>query len=195
MTDALPLVPHAVVEWMPFCQAAGFFLATFVLEDVAAVGAGLLLANDAISWPAAFTACFLGIWLGDAGLYALARFAGRGWFERSFLRKFSPKVARSEKWFAEHGAPILIFSRLVPGARLPTYLAAGFLRVPAGRFLLITGMAAFAWTVRHSIPRPDLRSPACQMAGCLPIRRAAVARRGVGFVRRPAIAPPGVREF
>jgi membrane protein DedA with SNARE-associated domain len=117
-----------------------------VLEDVAAVGAGLLLAAGQISWPAAFTACFLGIWLGDAGLYALARFAGRGWFERSSLRKFSAKVTRSEKWFAERGTPILIFSRFVPGARLPTYLAAGFLRVPVARFLLITGLAAFVWT-------------------------------------------------
>jgi membrane protein DedA with SNARE-associated domain len=146
MTEALPLAPHAVAEWMPFWKAAGFFFATFVLEDVAAVGAGLLLAAGSISWPAAFTACFLGIWLGDAGLYALARFAGRGWFERSSLRKFSTKVARSEKWFAARGTPILIFSRLVPGMRLPTYLAAGFLRVPAVRFLLITGLAAFVWT-------------------------------------------------
>jgi membrane protein DedA with SNARE-associated domain len=145
MTEALPLAPHAVAEWMPFWKAAGFFLATFVLEDVAAASAGLLLANGSISWPAAFTACFLGIWLGDAGLYALARFAGRGWFERSAWRKFSAKVARSEKWFAERGTPILIFSRLVPGLRLPTYLAAGFLRVPAVRFLLITGIAAFVW--------------------------------------------------
>ena len=146
MTEALPLSPGAVAEWLPFWKAAGFFLATFVLEDVAAVGAGLLLAAGQISWPAAFTACFLGIWLGDAGLYAVARFAGRGWFERSSLRKYSAKVARSERWFAERGTPILIFSRFVPGARLPTYLAAGFLRVPASRFLLITGLAAFVWT-------------------------------------------------
>jgi len=132
---------------MPLWKAAGFFLATFVLEDVATVGAGLLLATGAISWPAALTACFLGIWLGDAGLYALARFGGRKWFERSSLRRFSAKVARSEKWFAERGTPILIFSRLVPGARLPTYLAAGFLRVAAARFLLITGIAAFFWTI------------------------------------------------
>ena len=146
MTEVLPLAPPAVAGWMPLWKAAGFFFATFVLEDAAAVGAGLLLAAGSISWPVAFTACFLGIWLGDAGLYALARFAGRGWFERSPLRKFSAKIARSEKWFAERGTPILIFSRLVPGARLPTYLAAGFLRVPAPRFLLITGSAAFVWT-------------------------------------------------
>lgn len=147
MTQSLPLSPAAVAEWVPFAKAAGFFLATFVLEDVAAVGAGLLLATGGISWPAAFAACFLGIWMGDAGLYALARYAGRGWFERSSLHRFAAKVAESERWFAERGTPILIFSRLVPGARLPTYLAAGFLRVPLPRFLLVTGVASCGWTV------------------------------------------------
>jgi len=146
MIEALPLAPDAVAEWLPWGQAAGCFLATFVLEDAAAVGAGLLLASGSMSWPAAFTACFLGIWLGDAGLYVLARYAGRGWFERSAWRKFSPQVARSEKWFAARGTPILVFSRCAPGTRLPTYLAAGFLRVPAARFLLVTGLAALGWT-------------------------------------------------
>jgi membrane protein DedA with SNARE-associated domain len=144
--DAISLSPQAIAEWMPFAKAAGFFFATFILEDVAAVGAGLLLATGQISWPAAFLACFLGIWMGDAGLYALARWAGRGWFERSSLRRFSAKVTDSERWFAERGTIILIFSRMVPGARLPTYLAAGFLRLPLPRFLFVTGAASFGWT-------------------------------------------------
>lgn len=147
MIEALPLSPQAIAEWMPFAKAAGFFFATFILEDVAAVGAGLLLATGQITWPAAFLACFLGIWMGDAGLYALARWAGRGWFERSSLRKFSGKVAESERWFAERGTVILIFSRMIPGARLPTYLAAGFLRLPLPRFLLVTGVASGVWTL------------------------------------------------
>src|SRR5258706_4799283 len=147
MTEALPLSPSTVAEWIPFGKVAGFFLATFVLEDVAAVGAGLLLATGGISWPAAFAASLLGIWMGDAGLYALARYAGRGWFERSTLRRFAAKVAESERWFSERGTPILILSRLVPGARLPTYLAAGFLGVPLRRFLLITGVASCVWTL------------------------------------------------
>src|SRR5689334_15299662 len=121
MTETLTLSPQAIADWLPFAKAAGFFLATFVLEDVAAIGAGLLLATGEISWPAAFAACFLGIWTGDAGLYAVARYAGRGWFERSSLKKFEAKVARSERWFAERGTEILIFSRMVPGTRLPTY--------------------------------------------------------------------------
>ena len=146
MTEALPFSPHAVAEWLPFWKAAGFFLATFILEDLAAVGAGLLLATGQISWPAAFLACFLGIWSGDAGLYALARLGGRRWFDKSSLKRFSAKVSRSERWFQQRGTIMLVFSRLVPGARLPTYLAAGFLRVPLTRFLLVTGIASFVWT-------------------------------------------------
>ena len=146
MIETLSMSSGAMAEWMPWGKAAGFFFATFVLEDAAAIGAGLLLATGQISWPAAFLACFFGIWLGDAGLYALARFAGRNWFEKSVLKKHSAKVARSENWFRERGTTILIFSRAIPGTRLPTYLAAGFFRVPLARFLIITGAAAFVWT-------------------------------------------------
>ena len=147
MSSALPWPAQDIAEWMPLWQAAGFFFATFILEDVATVGAGLLLATGAVTWPVAFFACFLGIWMGDAGLYALARFGGRNWFERSPLRRYRGKVATSERWFSERGTPILIFSRLVPGARLPTYLAAGFLRWPLSKFLWITGAASFVWTL------------------------------------------------
>jgi membrane protein DedA with SNARE-associated domain len=147
MTEALSFSPQAVADWMPFWKAAGFFFGTFLLEDVAAVGAGLLLASHHISWPSAFVACFLGIWLGDVGLYAIARQGGRRWFDRSRFSRHAAKVDRSEQWFSQRGTAILIFSRLVPGARLPTYLAAGFLRVPLPRFLLVTGVAAFAWTL------------------------------------------------
>src|SRR5262249_13654398 len=147
MTQALPLSPAGVGEWLPFAKAAGFFLATFVLEDVAAVGAGLLLATGGIGWPAAFAAGFLGILVGDAGPYAVARYGGRAWFERSSLHRFAAKVTKSELWFAKRGTPILIFSRMLPGARLPTYLAAGFLRLPLPQFLFVTGAASLGWTL------------------------------------------------
>ncbi|MGC3957413.1 MAG: VTT domain-containing protein [Verrucomicrobiota bacterium] len=72
---------------------------------------------------------------------------GRRWFERSRFSKYAAKVQRSEDWFSKRGTPILVFSRLMPGARLPTYLAAGFLRVPIARFLVVTGVASFIWTL------------------------------------------------
>jgi hypothetical protein len=63
-------------------------------------------------------------------------------------RFFDPvAVARSEGWFAEKGTWLLLSSRFVSGTRLPTYLAAGFLRLPFGRFLLVTGTAVAVWTV------------------------------------------------
>ena len=147
LTDSLLAPAQDLAGWWPLGKAAGFFLATFVLEDAAAVGAGLLLASGGISWPAAFLSCFLGIWFGDVGLYLLARFGGRRWFEKSSLKRFAPQVTQSERWFAQRGTAILIFSRMVPGTRLPTYLAAGFLRVPLRRFLPITGAASLVWTL------------------------------------------------
>jgi membrane protein DedA with SNARE-associated domain len=145
MTAPLPWPSFG--HWLPFGQAAGFFVATFILEDVATVGAGLLLALGSVTWATAFWACFLGIWSGDAGLYALARIGGRRWFEKSRWHRFGTKVDQSEQWFTRRGIPILIFSRMLPGARLPTYLAAGFLRVPLKRFLWVTGVASFIWTI------------------------------------------------
>ncbi len=142
-----PLPWPASGNWLSLSQAAGFFVATFILEDVATVGAGLLLAVGSVTWATAFWACFLGIWSGDAGLYALARIGGRRWFAKSSLRRFNEKVRQSESWFARRGTTILIFSRMLPGARLPTYLAAGFLRVPLKRFLWVTGLASLIWTV------------------------------------------------
>ncbi len=140
-------LPAGFDLWPPAWQAAALFFSTFVLEDVAAVGAGLLLSAGVLTWPLAFGACFLGIWVGDASLYALARLVGRNWFERTSLKRFSGRVARSERWFAERGNSILVFSRLLPGARLPTYVAAGFLRLPLRRFALVTGIASCAWTI------------------------------------------------
>jgi len=132
--------------WSAGFQAAVLFLSTFVLEDVAAVGAGLLIATGALAWPTAFGACFIGIWVGDAGLYGFARIVGRNWFERSSWARFSSRVEQIERWFSRRGNWILVFSRLLPGARLPTYLAAGFLRLPLNRFLLITAAASLVWT-------------------------------------------------
>src|SRR5205814_1688522 len=45
MAQALPWPVNDIADWMPLWQAAGFFFATFILEDVATVGAGLLLAG------------------------------------------------------------------------------------------------------------------------------------------------------
>ncbi len=138
----------AFIQGLPVgWQMLALFGGTFILEDLAAIAGGLLLAAGSLGWNGAFWPCFLGIWLGDVGLYALARMGGRTWFEQSRFSRFNAQVNTSEQWFARRGNMILIFSRLLPGARLPTYLAAGFLRVPWARFLLVTGTASLLWAI------------------------------------------------
>src|SRR5882672_7371467 len=148
---ASPLIslPMGFHDWVPVAQAATFGLLTFVQEDVPTVSAALLAAAGNLSWHAGFFGVFLGIWIGDALLYLLARGVGRPLLQRAWAKRFFDPVAvaRSEKWFAEKGTWLLLSSRFVPGTRLPTYLAAGFLRLPFGRFLLVTGSAVAVWTV------------------------------------------------
>ena len=130
-------------------QATTLGLLTFVQEDVPTVTAALLAAAGNLTWQAGFLGVFLGIWMGDALLYLLARSVGRPLLQRPWARRFfnPAAVAQSEKWFAEKGTWLLVSSRFVPGTRLPTYLAAGFLRLLFGKFLLVTGTAVAVWTV------------------------------------------------
>src|SRR5213594_1350930 len=117
----LPLGFH---EWMPLAQALTLGLLTFVQEDVPTVSAALLAAAGSLTWKVGFLGCFLGIWIGDALLYGLARGVGRPMMHLAWARRFVDPVAvaRSEQWFADKGAWLLLSSRFVPGARLPTYL-------------------------------------------------------------------------
>jgi membrane protein DedA with SNARE-associated domain len=71
---------------------------------------------------------------------------GRPWFELSWLRRHAGKVRRSEEAFARYGMWLLLVSRVIPGTRLPTFLAAGFLRMPWLQFLSVMGVASFFWT-------------------------------------------------
>ena len=150
MSDTLPLwLPLGFHDWLPGAQAVTLGLLTFLQEDVPTVGAALLAGAGHLSWPAGLLGCFLGIWVGDALLYLLARGVGRPLLERSWSKRFfdPAAVARSGRWFAAKGPWLLLSSRFVPGTRLPTYHAAGFLRLPFERFLLVTGMAVAVWTV------------------------------------------------
>ena len=150
MTDFVPiLLPLGFHGWHPGIQALTLGLLTFVQEDIPTVSAALLAAAGHLPWEVGLLGCFLGIWAGDALLYLLARGLGRPLLEARWTRQFFNPTAilRSEQWFTERGAWLLFSSRFVPGTRLPTYLAAGFLRLPFGRFLMVTGAGVALWTV------------------------------------------------
>lgn len=132
------------------------FFGTFLLEDVALAFALGLVADGKMMVGSAFLACFLGISIGDLGLYFIGYFAGMLGLEKRFK---SIKKARASL-VSENRSDILtysvVISRFIPGTRLPTYLAAGLLRYPLLRFLILTivtvlGWVALAFTVGHSL--------------------------------------------
>jgi len=122
-------------------------LLSFVSEDAATVSSALSIFGGPISWPLGFSACFVGIWLGDLGLYSLARCLGKTILQTNWVARFADAAAieSCQKKFNQRGSVALFVSRFVPGTRLPTYLAAGLLSMPPVRFALITGLAALLW--------------------------------------------------
>lgn len=125
----------------------GLFLLSFLSEDSATLAGAGLAAFDRLPVPVAFLGCFAGVWLGDLGLFLLARQFGRPVLDRLWIgkRASAQKIEQSEAWFARFGIWALVASRFVPGSRLPTYVTAGLLRMPIARFAVITGALAIVW--------------------------------------------------
>jgi len=122
-------------------------LLSFISEDAATILSALSLFGGPIAWPLGFAACFAGIWLGDLGLYSLARFFGKPILRSRWIARFADAAAieRCQIRFNECGSLTLLASRFIPGTRLPTYLAAGLLSMPISRFALVTAFAAVLW--------------------------------------------------
>src|SRR6266480_5321147 len=127
--------------------ATAIILLSFVSEDAATISSALSIFGGPISWPLGFAACFTGIWLGDLGLYSLARCAGKNVLHSRWLARLADPatITRCEKTFVQNSTFTLIATRFIPGTRLPTYLAAGLLSMPLARFALVTAFAALLW--------------------------------------------------
>jgi membrane protein DedA with SNARE-associated domain len=127
--------------------STAIILLSFISEDAATLSSALSIFGGPISWPLSFVACFAGIWLGDLGLYALARCFGRSVLQARWMARFTDEatIERCQTRFNEHGSLTLLASRFIPGTRLPTYLAAGLLSMPVSRFALVTAFAAVLW--------------------------------------------------
>lgn len=123
-------------------------LATLVSEDATCIATGLLVARGEIGFVAGSVACFTGIFLGDLLLFWVGRLFGRRALALPLLRgRIAPAaLARASLWLERRGPVVIALSRLTPGMRLPTYLAAGALDTPARAFTLYFLVAAALWT-------------------------------------------------
>lgn len=122
--------------------------ATFASEDLACIGAGLLVADGRLAFVPATLACAFGIWFGDGLLYLAGRTIGRSIAKRRPFSWFLSAAAleRGAAFFDRHGVRSIFVSRFTPGLRLPTYVAAGLTRMPFARFAAWFACAALLWT-------------------------------------------------
>ena len=129
---------------MPMLMAALIVLATFILEDAATIAAALLAAGGYIDPGLGLGALYFGIVVGDLALYGIGRYAAG---HPRAVRWVGPKrIKRGRAWMHDRLAPALIGARFLPGMRLPTYIASGFLKVSFFRFSMIAIAATAAWT-------------------------------------------------
>ena len=116
-------------------------------EEVPIVFAGYMSSGPEpfLNFYAAFAACLSGALLGDLLIYAIGRYLGTGFLRRhphlSHLLH-EEREKQMEAWIHRHGLKVFFVARFMVGIRAPIYLAAGMLRVPFRRFLLVDAFAA-----------------------------------------------------
>lgn len=140
---------EAWAEGGPLGLLVALALGTLISEDASCVAAGLFVAKGTLGLFAATTACCLGILVGDLGLYYAGRALSRVKTARPPLSWIvsAGALVKGRAWFARHGPKAVVLSRFLPGTRLPTYVAAGFLGVPLPAFTLSFVPAAVVWTI------------------------------------------------
>jgi membrane protein DedA with SNARE-associated domain len=143
------LANEAFLEWLryfteyPVILAIMIVIATFILEDVATIGAGLLALDGYLDPQIALGALIFGIAVGDLGLYGLGAYASG---HPRMIRLFGAKrLEKGRRYLDQRLAVALISARMLPGMRMPTYIASGFLGVSFLRFSFIAIIAASIW--------------------------------------------------
>ncbi|MFG0293130.1 MAG: alpha/beta fold hydrolase [Phycisphaerales bacterium JB050] len=123
-------------------------LGTFISEDLTVIAVGLLLVTGQIDYGVALLGCFLGIVLGDYGLWALGRFGGSRIVKIPFFKRFVGDE-QLEHWgrvLGRHTAKAVFLSRMLPGTRMPMYIAAGIVPGHNRKFLFWVTVAVAIWT-------------------------------------------------
>lgn len=125
-------------------QGALIVLGTFVLEDAATVLAAMQAQSGAVPLRVALAALYAGIILGDLGLYGLGALSA----QVPMVARWVPpsRMRQGRAWLDGKVFRVVFISRFIPGARLPTYTACGFLHANLRRFALAAVVATLIWT-------------------------------------------------
>lgn len=121
---------------------------TFFSEDLACIGAGLMVARGLMGFFPALAASFIGIFVGDILVYLSGKWFGKSATQKAPLKWFVSEtdIERSKEWFQAKGPAIIIMSRFIPGTRFPTYFSAGVIGASFIMFISYFGIASLIWT-------------------------------------------------
>jgi membrane protein DedA with SNARE-associated domain len=128
----------------PLLQAGAIVLGTFILEDAATVIAAMQVQDGAVAVDIALGSLFVGIVLGDVGLYGLGRLSARMPWVARLLPERRQEAIRA--WLEGRVFKVVLISRFLPGLRLPTYCTCGFLGADLRQFVLAAVVATICWT-------------------------------------------------
>jgi len=128
----------------PFLQMGAIIGGTFILEDATTILAALGVSDGSLPVWTTLVALYLGIALGDLGLFGLGRLAGRHRWARRYTSHQTVDAARN--WLSGRLITAVIAVRFLPGARLPTYTACGLLNVSFWRFTSGVIIGTLVWT-------------------------------------------------
>ena len=128
----------------PLSQAVAIMVGTFILEDAATVLAARQVPAGNIRPAVALAALYSGIVLGDLGLYGLGRLAALSSWINGLVS--AERHSHGRRWISQRVFRVVLVSRFMPGARLPTYTACGFLGVSFTRFAVAAIVATSLWT-------------------------------------------------
>lgn len=121
-------------------EMLALFVIPYIHEDVAILGAALLIVEHHMPLQSAAFSLYAGIVSSDMFLYALGSLARRiPWVQHIVLKT---RVSRFSGWLATHLAPIMILARILPGVMFPAYIAIGFCRIRFFKFCALTMLSA-----------------------------------------------------
>jgi membrane protein DedA with SNARE-associated domain len=144
----MPSIPIAAILTLagktPLFQALAIILGTFILEDAATVLAAMQAQDGTIPVALALGSLYVGIVLGDIGLYGLGRAAAYVPWVNRWLPPRRQEMVRA--WVDGRVFNIVFVSRFIPGLRLPTYTTCGFVGADLRRFALAALIATMIWT-------------------------------------------------
>lgn len=110
--------------------------------------AGILVAQGALSFPAAVAWALAGQMAGSVLTYYAGLYGGRAFILRYgkyvLIRRHELELA--ERWFQRYGEITALVTRMLPGVRTFISLPAGVARMPLWRFLLYSFLGALPWT-------------------------------------------------